>query len=194
MEWSTSACRTDSTDPSAERFYSRAVVAPPGALSRQFERRRVRKTYWAVVEGQIAETQGRWTDHVRKIPHEAQAEIVASDHPDAEEALLDYRVLGECKAGTWLEIELGTGRYHQIRIQAAARGLPILGDGLYGSQRSFGPQYEDQRLRAIALHARRLGFFHPVTKEPAVVTADLPHAWAALGPPPVVAAADESPA
>jgi 23S rRNA-/tRNA-specific pseudouridylate synthase len=78
---------------------------------------------------------------------------------------------------TWLEIELGTGRTHQIRVQAAARGQPLLGDFLYGSPVPFGPQYEDVRLRAIALHARSLAFRHPDTRQTATVVAPLPEYW-----------------
>jgi 23S rRNA pseudouridine1911/1915/1917 synthase len=76
-----------------------------------------------------------------------------------------------------LEVKLETGRTHQIRVQAAQRGHPVLGDGLYGSLRAFGPQYDDERLRAIALHATVLEFEHPRTHELVTVTAPLPDYW-----------------
>jgi 23S rRNA pseudouridine1911/1915/1917 synthase len=152
-------------------------------LAEQFETRRVRKIYWIVVEGDVATDSGTWTDTIRKVPNEPQAEVVAADHPEARSAVLRYRVLGKCAAGSWLEIELETGRYHQIRIQAASRGWPIVGDTQYGAQLTFGEQFEDHRLRAIALHARLLGFEHPMTREPIEVTAPLPTAWQSLDLP-----------
>src|SRR6185437_1325895 len=104
------------------------------------------------VRGQVESEQGTWRDHLRKIPGEPRAEVVAADEPEGLPAVLHYRVLGRRTWGTWLEIELETGRTHQIRIQAASRGLPILGDAFYGCEVPFGEQYEDERLRAIALH------------------------------------------
>ena len=70
-----------------------------------------------------------------------------------------------------------TGRTHQIRVQAASRGHAVIGDAQYGSTRPFGEQFDDERLRAIALHARQLGFNHPMTNEPVDVIAPLPPAW-----------------
>jgi 23S rRNA-/tRNA-specific pseudouridylate synthase len=84
---------------------------------------------------------------------------------------------------TWLEIQLETGRTHQIRIQCASRGHAVLGDYQYGATRPFGEQFEDERLRAIALHARQLGFNHPMTNEPVDIVAPLPEAWAYLNLP-----------
>jgi 23S rRNA pseudouridine1911/1915/1917 synthase len=86
-------------------------------------------------------------------------------------------------AFTWLEIELETGRTHQIRVQAASRGHPVLGDIQYGSTMPFGEQCEDERLRAIALHARQLGFRDPMTGEPVDVVAPPPAAWQTLDLP-----------
>ncbi len=97
--------------------------------------------------------------------------------PGAQEAILTYRTIGYHRAGSWLEIELQTGRTHQIRVQAATRGHPVLGDTHYGSQIRFGPQYEDERLRPIALHARWLEFTHPTTRETRTAIASLPTEW-----------------
>ena len=101
-------------------------------------------------------------------------------HPDAREAILHYRVAGEAAWGSWLEIELETGRTHQIRMQASSRGHPVLGDEMYGAQVAFGPQTVDRRLRSIALHGRSLTFLHPMTHEEVSVTAPLPSAWDGL--------------
>jgi 23S rRNA pseudouridine1911/1915/1917 synthase len=89
-------------------------------------------------------------------------------------------VLWHGPLGSWLEIELETGRTHQIRVQGASRGHVVLGDRQYGSTTQFGEQHPELRDRAIALHARQLGFRHPMTGEPVDVTAPLPAAWVAL--------------
>jgi 23S rRNA pseudouridine1911/1915/1917 synthase len=95
--------------------------------------------------------------------------------------VLRYRVLGTGPWGTWLEIELETGRTHQVRVQAASRGHPVLGDAQYGSTAPFGQQHEDERLRAIALHARSLTFEHPTTQETVSVSAPVSEDWLELG-------------
>ncbi len=149
-------------------------------LAEQFEARTVRKVYWACVGGRVVPAEGTWRDWVRKVPDQARAEPVPPDHPDAREAILRYRTLGVFEWGTWLEVELETGRMHQVRIQAAARGHPVLGDAMYGSEVPFGPPVADWRLRAIALHARALHFRHPMTHEALEVTAPTPPEWVAL--------------
>lgn len=150
-------------------------------LAGQFEMRRVKKTYWACVSGMVEPAEGTWTDHVRKISGRPHAEVVEPGHPEGRLAILHYRTLDTTPWGSWLEIELETGRMHQIRIQAASRDLPIVGDAEYGAIIPFGPQYEDPRLRAIALHARTLAFRHPSTRQNVTIIAPLPEAWAAAG-------------
>ena len=152
-------------------------------LSRQFEYRRVAKTYWAFVEGHVAPTEETWTDHLYKIHGMAQAEVVSAEHTGAKEAVLHYRVLSTTELGTWLEIELETGRTHQIRVQAASRGHPVVGDQQYGSKTPFGRQDLDLRDRAIALHARSLAFTDPVTHEAVHLEGAPPADWTALGLP-----------
>lgn len=149
-------------------------------LSKQFERRTIRKTYWACVAGRVSPRQGTWVNLVRKVPHEARAEVVPTETEGARPAELRYRVRGDAPWGTWLEVELITGRLHQIRVQAAHRGHPVLGDWMYGSTAAFGPPQEDPRLRPIALHGRRLEFLHPMTQAPVTVTAPLPATWQSL--------------
>ena len=148
-------------------------------ISEQFQQHRVRKVYWAIVEGSPSDEQGTWTDFIRKVPDEARAEIVASDADGAKEAILDYRVLQRLKKNaTLIELAPRTGRMHQLRLQSAHRGLPVVGDELYGSSRSFGPIAELARDRIIALHARSLTFYHPIRREEAItVTAPLSEAW-----------------
>lgn len=149
-------------------------------LSEQFEGRMVRKTYWAVVEGEVETDEGQWLDRIRKVPNEARGEVVAADQSGAKRAILSYRVKQRFDNKTWLEITLETGRYHQIRVQAAEHGFPVVGDALYGAASPFGLQSADPRDRAIALHARELAFRHPMTKEDVHVIAPLPAPWDAL--------------
>lgn len=153
-------------------------------LSEQFEARSVRKIYWACVAGDVTPESGTWTDLIRKIPDRPLAEIIPAtqekEFPDARAAVLHYQVRAKAAWGTWLEIELETGRMHQIRLQAASRGHAVLGDQLYGSQTPFGEQHADERLRPIALHARSLAFHHPMTHEPVQVFAPLPADWQGL--------------
>jgi len=149
-------------------------------ISEQFEGRLVRKVYWACVAGEVTPDTGTWVDFLRKVQGEPRAEVVAADNPEGREAVLHYRVLARRAWGTWLAIELETGRTHQIRVQCASRGFPVLGDRFYGSQSPFGEQYDDERLRAIALHGRTLAFRHPMTQEMVSITAPLSEEWNAL--------------
>ena len=146
-------------------------------LGAQFEKRRVHKIYWACIEGHVAADTGRWEDFLYKVVGEPRAEVVGAGHPEGRHAALHYRVLKNFHWGTWLEIELETGRTHQIRVQAASRGHPVLGDKQYGSSLAFGPQFDDERLQAIALHARSLSFRDPETRQAVTVVAPLAEYW-----------------
>jgi 23S rRNA pseudouridine1911/1915/1917 synthase len=94
--------------------------------------------------------------------------------------MLDYRKLAAGPGLTFLEVRPQTGRMHQIRVQAAERGWPVLGDLLYSAKQSFGPAASLPRERVIALHARSLTFLHPIRFEPITVTAPLPEYWQRL--------------
>jgi 23S rRNA pseudouridine1911/1915/1917 synthase len=154
-------------------------------LATQFENRTVTKVYWAVVEGDVRPDEGTWTDYLHKRHGMAQAIVVPEGDPRGKLAVMRYRVLARIEGvGTWLEVELETGRTHQIRVQAASRNHAVIGDSQYGSTSPFGEQFDDERLRAIALHARQLGFNHPMTDEPVDITAPTPAAWATLDLPP----------
>lgn len=150
-------------------------------LSEQFAGRLVRKIYWALLEGQLESDQGEWVDYVRKIPDTAHAEIVGRNHDRARIAVLRYKVLARGDDFTWAAIELETGRTHQIRVQAAGHGHPVLGDGQYGAMKPFGPAWTDPREQCIALHARTLEFRHPMTRVPQSVTAAVPPFWQPFG-------------
>jgi 23S rRNA pseudouridine1911/1915/1917 synthase len=152
-------------------------------LSAQFENRTVSKSYWAFVEGEVTPNEGTWSDYLHKRHGMAQAEVVTANHAAAKHAVLHYRVRWQSEAGTWLEVELETGRTHQIRIQAASRGHAVVGDSQYGSVQAFGDPSLELRDRPIALHSRQLAFRHPMTPEQVAVVAALPAAWDALGLP-----------
>ncbi len=146
-------------------------------LAEQFQRRQVKKTYWALVSGRGLPKQGTWTDWMRKIPDEARSEICEPEDPGAQSAVLHFRVLESTDQQTMLEINLETGRTHQIRLQSANRGYPILGDSLYGSSEWFGPLVHDARRRGIALHARELVICDPGTGKALTLVAPVPDSW-----------------
>ncbi len=149
-------------------------------IAEQFQERRVRKLYWALVEGTVEPEEGVWEDYLLKVPEEARTEVATAETPGARLARLRYRRLRAVPEGALLEIELETGRMHQIRAQAARRGWPIRGDVLYGARLPFGPPAELPRERAIALHAHSLTFLHPIRYEPITLTAPLPVTWTGL--------------
>lgn len=150
-------------------------------LAEQFQQRQVEKVYWAVVAGEVDPDEGVWEDWLLKVPDEARAMIAAPGATGAKLARLHYRTRARGNGCTLLEIRLETGRMHQIRVQAAARGWPVCGDALYGSTRPFGPPATEPRDRVIALHGRSLTFLHPLRYEPITLAAPLPDYWAELG-------------
>jgi 23S rRNA pseudouridine1911/1915/1917 synthase len=151
-------------------------------LAEQFRERQVTKIYWGAVEREVEPAEGVWEDWLRKVQDEARSERTEPHAEGAKLAVLRYRSLQPCMEGTLLEFQPVTGRMHQIRLQAALHGHPILGDAAYGSTRSFGPAVELPRERSIALHARSLTFLHPIRYEPITLTAPLPASWHELGP------------
>ncbi len=159
-------------------------------LSAQFERRRVEKEYWALVERTGAaqgESPGRegvplsvdpvWTDWLTRTARTGSAEVVGPETPGARSAVTRVAVQpspGLIAGLAWLRLRPETGRTHQLRAQAGARGLPILGDHDYGAKTPFGPH-------AIALHARELRLRHPTLQTPMTLIAPLPLSWTAFG-------------
>lgn len=146
-------------------------------LSEQFREGMVEKQYWAVVEDPPNNADCPWAtadtgsleDHLKKDEPKARVEVVPKDTPGAQFARLLFVVRGRHNGLTWLELRPHTGRKHQLRVQLASRGCPIVGDVKYGSDRPFG--------HAIALHARSLTFLHPTQSEPITVKAEVPKIW-----------------
>ena len=144
-------------------------------VAEQFQQHIVTKVYWGWVEGQVAEDSGEWRDYLRKIPDVARTEVVDPSVEKAQEAITPFSVVKRLEDRTLLEFVPKTGRMHQLRIQAATRGHPIVGDSLYGSTRPFGSAAEEAPI--IALHARSLTLVHPFSKEPLRIEAPLADAW-----------------
>jgi 23S rRNA pseudouridine1911/1915/1917 synthase len=145
----------------------------------QFQDRKVRKVYWAIVEGDVTPDTGVWEDWLRKVAAEGRTVRAEPDEPGAKLATLEYRVLRRLPGATLLELAPRTGRMHQLRVQTAWRGHPIFGDVMYGGTRPFGPPWENPRDKVIALHARQLTLTHPFTREEMTLTAPLPDYWPA---------------
>ncbi|HQR07948.1 MAG TPA: RluA family pseudouridine synthase [Gemmatales bacterium] len=146
-------------------------------LAEQFQAKIVEKVYWALVEGKVIEQHGTWVDSMRKVDGEPRAALIPADYPEAKKAILHFIKRGQAGAITWLEIRLETGRTHQIRLQTGSRGHPILGDQLYGSKVIFGDPHSDERLRAIALHARQLTLVHPTKRQSMTIEAPPTDTW-----------------
>jgi 23S rRNA pseudouridine1911/1915/1917 synthase len=146
-------------------------------LHAQFAEHRVRKVYWALVEGTVEPDAGVWDDWIRKLPEQSRVERATEGESGAKLALLEYRVLQRFPAFTHLELRPLTGRMHQLRVQSAWRGHPVLGDVQYGSTQPFGPPASAARERVIALHARQLTITHPFTKQELTIEAPLPTHW-----------------
>ncbi|MFN0019559.1 MAG: RluA family pseudouridine synthase [Pirellulaceae bacterium] len=193
-------------------------------ISNQFEQRRVEKTYWALVQGDVQPVSGTWIDHLKKVEGDPRSVVTDASDPEGQNAILHYRVVKRTELGagllipppgtteglprakeetfgqafrrgqetraereddlaelrvrvTLLEIKLETGRTHQIRIQCGSRGHALLGDEMYRSPHHFGPPTDDERQRMVALHARSLAFWNPVSREVMTFVAPLPEYW-----------------
>ena len=144
-------------------------------MTEQFRTHAVEKTYWTLVAGTPYPASGSYANwliqderhrrmHVGGVPG-----TPGPDHSGAKEARLAYRLLFSDGRMSLLEVELETGRKHQIRLQMAHHGHPVVGDRKYGSQLKFPS--------GIALHARRLVVAHPVRGEALVFEAPLPKSW-----------------
>ncbi len=142
-------------------------------LNEQFRSRTVLKQYWALVEGKPSPSTGECVDWLRHDERRRRMEIAKPDAPAAQEARMVYRRLRTFSGISLVEVELHTGRKHQIRVQLAHRGWPIVGDQRYGSRHAFPA--------GIALHARSLTLIHPTSGESIKFVAPMPLTWTAFG-------------
>jgi 23S rRNA pseudouridine1911/1915/1917 synthase len=146
-------------------------------LHEQFQQKLVTKRYWALLEGSVVEDHATWHNWMRKIDGESRSELVKADHTEAKEAILHLVVKSRAASFTWVEIELVTGRSHQIRLQSGSRGHAVLGDVQYGSTTMFGDPVDDPRFAPLALHARHLAIHHPIDGQRLIFEAELPKTW-----------------
>jgi 23S rRNA pseudouridine1911/1915/1917 synthase len=143
-------------------------------LSVQFRAGTISKVYWAIVEGGPSGYEGEWVDRLQKDRRINRSRIVDEGNPEGKDARVTFRVLERWVGATKLELRPRTGRSHQLRVQLARRGLPIVGDVKYGA--TTGILARDGRAR-IALHARELTFNHPIREEAIGVEAPVPEDW-----------------
>lgn len=136
-------------------------------LNQMFSSRETQKTYWAVVKNKPQPPEGTLVHYLTRNEKSNTAKAHLKEVPNSKIAKLDYKTIKELDTYTVLEIELHTGRHHQIRAQLAAIGSPIKGDLKYGFVRS-NPD------GGIHLHARALAFSHPVSKENLKIIAPTP--------------------
>ena len=144
-------------------------------LNEMFRLGKIEKTYWAITKNRPPEMEGALTHWI--VRNEKQNKSIAYDgeKPTAKQAILHYRLIATSDRYCLLEIDLKTGRHHQIRCQLAKIGCPVKGDLKYGAERS-NPD------GGISLHARRIAFLHPVSLQPIVIIAPAPedNLWKAL--------------
>jgi len=146
-------------------------------FSEQFHSRKTRKSYLVAVERCPAEIHGTWIDWMRKIPDVARAELAAANANQSREAILEYDQLFADDQTSIHRIRLLTGRMHQIRLQFASRGMPVVGDRTYGSTLPWLPAIRHEHDEHFALHAHSLAFRHPKDGREVVIEAPLPDAW-----------------
>ena len=127
----------------------------------------IKKTYWAIVQGCPKVPEARLENWLTRNEQLNKSFIAKPGAKDAKQAVLSYKTLVRGENHTLLEINLETGRHHQIRCQLAAIGCPVKGDLKYGAKRS-NPD------GGISLHARQIEFIHPVSKENICITAPVP--------------------
>lgn len=147
-------------------------------LSEQFRDGLVRKTYLAVAEGTWPDDSGQWSDWLIKDERANLVRAVAPETPEARRADLAFRVIDRQQGLVTFELVPTTGRGHQLRVQLASRGLPIVGDRKYGATSRLVALDGQHR---IALHAGVLNFKHPTRPERLTIEAPVPADWPASG-------------
>lgn len=125
-------------------------------LNRQMQQRGFGKYYYAVVTGTLQQQKGTLTDYLKKDGRTNISSVTDAKTPGAKKAVLSYEVLGSRNGQSLVRVCLETGRHHQIRVQMAHAGCPLIGDKKYGAKDASG-------MRGIALCSYHIDFIHPVT-------------------------------
>ncbi|HET8885787.1 MAG TPA: RNA pseudouridine synthase [Salinimicrobium sp.] len=146
--------------------FARTSKALP-RLNQIFKDKKAQKTYWAVVKNTPPKTEDTLVHFLKRNPKQNKSYAYPKEIPEGKKAILDYKILKKLDNYYLLEIDLHTGRHHQIRAQLAAIGCTIKGDLKYGADRS-------NKDGSIHLHARKLIFEHPVKKEKIEIVAPPP--------------------
>lgn len=133
-----------------------------------FRKGDVHKTYWAIVKNRPPKDEDTLTNYLVSVEKNNKTYVTTADTKGAQKAVMKYRIIAQSKSYYLLEIDLLTGRKHQIRAQLAHLGCPIKGDLKYGAPRS-NPD------GGISLQSHRIQFIHPVSKQEIDITAPLPH-------------------
>lgn len=136
-------------------------------LNKMLREKVIHKTYWAIVKNTPSKTQDTLINYLRKNPKNNKSTAYKTEIEGSKKAILHYKILKELDNYCLLEIDLETGRHHQIRSQLSNIGSPIKGDLKYGFDRS-------NKDGSIHLHARKIEFIHPVSKETIQVEAPTP--------------------
>jgi len=136
-------------------------------LNEMFRNQEVKKTYWAIVKERPEQPEGRLEHYLVRNEKQNKSVAYEKERSDAKKAALSYKLIAHSDTYYLLEVQLETGRHHQIRCQLAKMGCPIKGDLKYGFPRS-NPN------GGISLHARSVEFIHPVSKLPISLTAPVP--------------------
>lgn len=136
-------------------------------LNKMLREKLIKKTYWAVVKNQPKKDKDTLISFLKKNPKNNKATVFLKETTGSKKAILHYQILKKLDNYFLLQIDLETGRHHQIRAQLSSIGSPIKGDLKYGFNRS-------NKDGSIHLHARKISFTHPVSKEPIKITAPTP--------------------
>lgn len=136
-------------------------------LNEMFRTGDVKKTYWAIVKNRPPRPEGELVHYLTRNEKQNKSYAWDVEKPGSKKAILHYKIVARSDNYYLLEIDLKTGRHHQIRCQLARMGCPIKGDLKYGAERS-NPD------GGISLHARRIAFIHPVSKLPIKLVAPVP--------------------
>ncbi len=137
-------------------------------LNKMLREKKINKTYWAIVKGCPKKEKDTLINFLKKNPKKNKSSVYQHEISGAKRAVLHYQVIQKLDNYSLLEIDLETGRHHQIRAQLSAFGFPIKGDLKYGFNRS-------NKDGSIHLHARKIEFIHPVSKEQISLIAPTPN-------------------